>query len=333
MGFCTTLRRNTALALIAVIAAGCEAAAPAPFDPATAAADVSLLAQAFDTPLMASLDFAAADVDRETGGAGAPSTLISASRGILLAGGELPATLAGTTFAFDESSGQYVATEGGDAPESGVRFLLYAVDPSGAPLSPLAPIGAVDVIGQGAGRMRLVATSDDGSRLEYGVTASGASDDGAIRIEGALETSTGRRDFDFETHFAVTSPSSGRMTLRHSFELPARHLSLECESALRIVAGVSPEIELDLALRGSGGALDLAGGWLVGGTGSLAANANGEPWAAVEVNGSALTVTSVRPEPLPPDGVVAVERAVEAREQGIALFDRLLRPVESLVAP
>ncbi|HEX6644524.1 MAG TPA: hypothetical protein VF037_07600, partial [Gemmatimonadales bacterium] len=210
---------------------------------------------------------------------------------------------------------------------------LYAVDDGGAPLSPLATIGAVDLYGEGAGDVRLVAAGTDGSRLEYGVTSDGASDDGTIRVEGVLETTAGRRAFELETHFAVTSPSSGRMTLRHAVELPDRDLSLASESALRILAGATPEIELDLALRGPGGALDLAGAWLVGGTGSLSADANGEPWAAVAVDGPSLTVTSLGADPLSPDAVEAVARAIRTRDQGLALFDRLLRPVESLVTP
>ncbi|HEX6644731.1 MAG TPA: hypothetical protein VF037_08635, partial [Gemmatimonadales bacterium] len=121
MGFCTTLRRNAALPLAAALLAACETAAPAPFDPAIAAADVALLAGAFDTPLTASLDFAATAMDSQTAG-DTPSTLLSASRGILLAGGELPASLAGTTFAFDESAGSYVATGESGAPPGAVRF-------------------------------------------------------------------------------------------------------------------------------------------------------------------------------------------------------------------
>ena len=87
-----------------------------------------------------------------------------------------PTNFLGTTFEWDEVLGRYAMTVRAGAPATGVRFILYAVDPfSGEPATPLNEIGYLDLIDEGsasATRLGVYAETGGIARLDYTVTAS-----------------------------------------------------------------------------------------------------------------------------------------------------------------
>ena len=123
------------------------------------------------------------------------------------------------------------------------------------------------------------------------------------------------------------------MRLSETLALPARDVELACASLLLVRAGLPPELQLELTLRGPNGEVDVEGAYELGGTGALAVNVNGDSYAEVNVAGSDFTIVGTAAEPLPASGVEMLDRVVGARESGLELFDRLVRPVESLIAP
>ena len=351
MGFCTTFVRPVAVALLLATLTGCEPSAPATFDADGAAADAAALHEVFDTPLMHSLAFAAAEIDRATGGVVLDATAAPADTGSVLArhaarialrsgssasatAGELPESVAGRTFAFEPALGAYVVTDAPGAPPAGVRFLLYAVDPlSGMPAAPTLELGHVDVISEGVSQVRIQVADAGGTRLDYRVTAAGAEADRRVQVEGFTIDGASRAHFAFENRIELAGTSSGTMHLMQSLALPARDVELECASALLVRAGLPPELQLELTLRGPNGAVDVAGAYEIGGNGSLAVAVNGDSYADVRVTGTEFEIAGAAGEPLPENAVTLLDRVIGTRESGLELFDRIVRPVETLIAP
>jgi hypothetical protein len=348
MGFCTTfIRRSTIAGLLAALAA-CEQSAPAAFDPAGAAADAAVLEASFESPLLRGLAFAGAEIDRATGGAEAEGRTADADTGFsdrllrrmtgsappAFSAGELPPAVVGRTFVFDAESGMYVASESEGAPAGGVRFRLYAIDgTTGAPAEPLAAVGYADVIADGSSAVRIRVSDDTGVRLDYAVTGGGSDAESRIEVEGFAMAGTTRADFAFDSRIELTGASSGMMQLREARALPARSVSLECASVMLVRAGLPPALQLELMLRGPNGEVGLAGEYELGGTGALAVDVNGDSYATVTLAGSDRAVSGTAGEALPASALDLVDRVVSARESGLELFDRLVRPVETLIAP
>lgn len=331
--------------LLAALAA-CESSAPTAFDPEGAAADAAALHAAFETPLMQALTFAGAGIDRATGGAtdavsGARSGFadrlfhrLSGATGSRLATGELPPGVVGHTYVYDVGSGGYVVSGSAGAPPAGARFQLYAIDSgTGHPVEPLTPLGYVDVIGAGSSEVRVLVGDAAGILLDYRIASSGTGAGSRIRVEGSASTGAARADFTFDNRIELSGTSSGTMRLGQSVTLPARNVALDCASTLLVRAGLPPELQLDLMLRGPNGDLEVAGAYELGGEGVLEVDVNGASYAEVNVAGSDYTVAGTAAEPLPASAVDLLDRVVTARESGLALFDRLVRPVETLITP
>ncbi len=348
MGFCTTLLQRAAIPGMLAVLAACEPSAPAAFDPAGAAADAAALEASFETPLLQGLAFAGAEIDRATGGGDAEVVAAGAGTSVAdrllrrMAGparpnfsvGELPPAVIGRTYVFDVEAGAYVASDSEGAPAGGVRFQLYAIDAAtGAPVEPLATVGHADVLADGASAVRIRVGDDTGVHLDYRVSAGGSEAESRIEVEGFAMTGATRADFAFDNRIELTSASSGMMQLREARALPVRSVSLECASVVLVRAGIPPALQLELMLRGPNGEVGLAGEYELGGTGALAIDVNGDGYATVTVAGSEHTVSGAAGEALPSSALDLLDRVIAARESGLELFDRLVRPVETLIDP
>jgi hypothetical protein len=351
MGFCTTSLQRAAGLLLAVGVAACEQSAPAPFDAAGASADAAAVHEVFATSLLGSLDFAAAEIDRQTGGtavdaaassvASGPGSFRRLSRLLAnadappsLSAGELPSEVTGRTFELGASSGTYVMSELSGAPPDGVRFQLYAIEPgSGTPALPVTQVGYVDVVGEGPGEVQIRVADLTGVRLEYRVSASGVDAERRVQVAGFAIHGASRADFAFENTLELTGSSSGQMRLRQALDLAGRQVELDCASALLVRAGLAPELQLGLTLRGPNGEVDMAGAYELGGTGTLAVEVNGERYAAVQLSGSEYEVAGAGMDPLPESALLLLDRMIGTRDSGLEIFDRLVRPVEGLIAP
>jgi hypothetical protein len=123
------------------------------------------------------------------------------------------------------------------------------------------------------------------------------------------------------------------MRLGEMLSLPARDVALDCASVVLVRASLPPELQLEVSLRGPNGEVGIAGAYELGGNGALAVAVNGESYASVDVAGSDFTIAGTSGEPLPASAMDMLGRVVTAREAGLELFDRLVRPVETLIAP
>ena len=151
---------------------------------------------------------------------------------------QLPPAVRGTTFVIDSASLEYVADPSrAGAPGNGVRFMLYAIDPSTQQPLPGREIGYADLTDEGSPAgpgiaLRLRVVTGGITRLEYGVAVVGT--DSAATLQAAGFTTTGASRVEFrvgvvgmraadttanEVQFAIGIPSKAfhaTATLQHA---------------------------------------------------------------------------------------------------------------------
>jgi len=109
----------------------------------------------------------------------------------------------GTTFVYDPMTDEYMPDLGRtDAPETGVRFVLYEVDASGVPIL-AEEAGYADLIDEGDNSiedlaLRLQVMWYDTVILDYATTLDHDADGGALTVTGFLQGEDARLDFDID---------------------------------------------------------------------------------------------------------------------------------------
>jgi hypothetical protein len=110
----------------------------------------------------------------------------------------------GRTYVYDASLRRYVlAPERTGASASGVRFILYAVNPVTHEPIVATEIGHADLIDEGRARatgigLRLIVVSEGTTYLDYRVGIEGSPNSGALAVTGFLTDGTTRLDFDID---------------------------------------------------------------------------------------------------------------------------------------
>jgi hypothetical protein len=136
----------------------------------------------------------------------------------------IPIEARGLLFTYNETSGQYEGAQHADAPDAGIRIMLYGVDPlTWQILTPATPIGYVDLIdesGPGDNRLRVIVVRSQGSveLMNYAITHSSTASSESFSIVGTATNGTTAVNFNLsgtasETSatatFTLTAPSVG----------------------------------------------------------------------------------------------------------------------------
>ncbi len=128
----------TGAAAAAVLAACIDAGTgPRLSDPAATSAALSSVDSALTAPVVTSFGVFGSDIN--------PSPFFTGAASAAL-GPVVPDTLYGAIFTWNPDSARYFRTQTTGGPSNGVRYVLYAVDPAGGVVTPLVPIGAVDLL-------------------------------------------------------------------------------------------------------------------------------------------------------------------------------------------
>lgn len=241
----------------------------------------------------------------------------------------------GTTFVFDTLSGGYVPRfNRPGAPDNGVRFILYAVNPlTGEPVVS-AEIGHADLFDLGSATgpevaVQFIVVSDGDIFLDYSVTAVGDQTGGAVSIDGLAGRSPDRLAFDIEatsTSADASTASSVRFAIDFSetaFEVRANLASLDTSE------GETGSVDIRVRHRGStirilmdGGAGSAEASFLV--NGDLFATATGGPAGPV--------IRGADGEPLSAEEL-QVLHAIQRLAGGLSqMFGELMAPAGRLIA-
>lgn len=153
--------------------------------------------------------------------------MTAAAADVVLASPVLRLESLGKTYVYDATLQRYVvAPERTGAPENGVRFVLYAVNPVTHEPIVATEIGYADLIDDGAARptglgLRLIVVSEGETYLDYRVAIDGSANAGSLAVTGFLTDGTTRLDFNIEASGTV-GPTGATMNVAFEFAVPAR---------------------------------------------------------------------------------------------------------------
>ncbi len=343
----------TAMLLVMGLAACSHDEGPSEFNPNGMSADLTSAQGAFDSPVAASFDATGDEIAARLG-ATAPAVMSPMAALLHPAGARgyaakvarmlppessrisasvaaIPSDLLGTTFVWDVETAAYVASDRPDAPATGVRFLLYAVNPvTHQPVEPLDELGYVDVTdvttaaGSGA---RVVVYAGGVTYLDYTVIGSGNSASGTLTVSGSASNGVTRATYTLQNTIAQNS-NGMLLTLDYSLAIPTRGLRVDYTVTFGNIAPDQVAVTLDFSVSGRNGDVTLSGTYGASG-GTFSAKVNGSIFATVTLgDGADPIVTGASGAVLTAEEEGALKFILDFYDGSLVVFDNLLAPVD-----
>jgi hypothetical protein len=342
-------RSLAALALTAVVACGGDSNGPdTPFDPDGTSADVEAMGSAFDSPATAGFSVASDAIAGVLQFSPPAAAAVRAMPTKSLVGGKpgaqhyaakvakayrqpsaaaystaasVPAQYLGVTFVYNAETDQYEASELTGAPEDGVRFLVYAINPiSGAVIEPVVEVGHADIVvteSASAATVRIELVSEDVTYLDYSVGVTGGVNSATVTVSGFVSNGDDRVDFDLDTHV-----NAAALSVDYSLIVPTRSgFRIDFEGEMTSASSTS-----SLEARGPHGTVVIAGNH-EGDSGTFEVTVNGELFATVNYT------TGQEPEIVGADGQALTEQELHALGLVFAVFIQGFDFVEDLLDP
>jgi len=228
------IRKFTAVLSLAAVFAACgDSTSPEDYDPVTVNGTAQSVLRAFDgNEALVSLSvlgpamqfstaapvFSVAPFDPTTGGTAAAATRMRELREVLPSFGSsgslalFPVDLLGSTYVYNTDTDEYEIDQNATgAPDDGVRFILYAVDPIlfrvVEPLDPIGYLDLIDVSTASEDALQIVAVVGSVTYLDYTASVSQGTSSATIAAEGFLSNGTDQVDFDLSLTGSLTQVS------------------------------------------------------------------------------------------------------------------------------
>jgi hypothetical protein len=345
--------RALTAAAVTVVLVGCsQDSGPSEFNPDGTSADVTAAQSAFGSPAAASFSAVGADISMALGGApavagttalslarpGANSALYASelvrllprqSTGIQASFSAVPSGVLGTTFVWDDSAQVYVASDITGAPSSGVRFLLYAIDPvTLRPVAPLVEVGYVDLVDQStATSVSFQVKVVDGNviYLDYTVAATSSASGGVISIKGYAWNGEVRANFDLKN--TVNQSATGVVvSLEYNLTVPARNLTVSWTATFANISSTEVAVTVDLGINGTNGNVRIVGTYGAAG-GTFTVKVNGETFATITLEGSSFVITGANGQALTPAEEATLQTILDYYDHSLSGFAGLLAPL------
>lgn len=337
-----------ALALTAMAACGGDSNGPDnPFDPDGTSADIEAMGSAFDSPATAGFSVASDAIAGVLQFSPPAAAAVRAMPTKALLGGKpgtrryaekvakayrrsstaafstaasVPAEYLGVTFVYNPDTDQYEASELTGAPEDGVRFVVYAINPiSGAIIEPVVEVGHADIVvteSATASTVRIELVSEGVTYLDYSVGVTGGSTV-AVTVTGFVSNGDDRVNFDLDTHVNLTT-----LSVDYSLIVPTRSgFRIDFEGEMTSTSSTS-----SLEARGPHGTVAISGTHQ-GESGTFDVSVNGEPFATVNYT------TGLPPDIVGADGQALTEQELHALGLVFAVFAQGFDFVEDLLDP
>ena len=356
-------RSVVTVALVSLSLTGCggDSSPDAPFNPAGTSADLQAMNSTFGSDAFASFSTFSVMFDAALGGSPIISSSVAAldirakttqgmraaavrsaqrlgamlqrRQGASLQSGRVaaavPAGVAGKTFVYDANSATYVASDLTGAPNNGVRFILYAVDPvSYIPVEPLVETGHVDLIDLSAGSTqaaRVLVVSGGTTYVDYTVTATSGASSGRITVIGMVTDGTTQANINLRSTITYTAG----LTLTYSLDVPQREVSIDLSVNVSDVSQQISPINVNLVMAGPNGTIVLSGQF-TDTSGTLNIRVSGHAFATITTDGTTTTITRNDGTPLTDDEEQALEGIFEMQSSAFVSFDQMLAPVGAL---
>ena len=346
-------RSLAALALTALVA-GCggDSTAPdAPFDPAGTSSDIDAMQASFDSPAMAGYVAASGAISGTLGTSAAAAAVRAVPTKALIAGGTpaaghyaatvakayvrpsggirpslstaaIPAEYLGVTFTYNADTDQYEPSDLTGAPENGVRFMVYAVNPiSGVPIEPLVEVGYADIVTTetaSSATVRVELVSAGVTFLDYAVGVTGSATELTVTVSGFVSNGDDQVNFDLDNH--LTSTSVG---VDYNLTVPTRGgFRIDFEGA-----ATEGTVTSTLEARGPHGTVTISG-TQTSTSGTFEVQVNGELFATITTSESQPPViTGADGEPLSEAELEALAAVYAVFLEGFDFFEDLLDPL------
>ena len=344
-------RRSLVAGVLALALAACgKESGPSEFDPQGTSADMAAAEGAFASEQTSSVAAIGPDISavlygsplvaRSAALATSKPSMASArfarelaalvprpSRGIQASVASIPSEVLGTTFVWDETDHLYVASDLSGAPASGVRFVLYAVDPVQLrPVEPVVEVGYVDIIDRStASAIDVGVKVVEGNvvYLDYAVKVNATMSGGVATVSGAASNGSTVATFSLKS---TVSDNAGSpvFTVDYHVAVPSRDLSLDWTATLANISNTDVPITLDLSISGPNGNVRIAGTYGVSG-GSLTVKVNGDLLATVNLDDEPI-VTGAGGEPLTPEEEESLHTILQFYMGSTDVFASLFMP-------
>lgn len=233
-----------------------------------------------------------------------------------------PPSVQGNTYVLNPQTLQYeVDPTATGAPATGVRFVLYAVDPIlSQVVTPLQEIGWVDLIDEStatANSLHIVAVVGEVTALDYIASAQLGGGGATFTVDGTI--SDGTESVDFDLSFGVTNSS---VTVDYLISVVGRNQSIRLEAA-----GSADQASLTITLTVVNGAE----------TARLTATISaGQIEGSITHNGTVVVTFSGNednPTFVGADGAALTEREIRALHDLGELIDEMFDSLEDLLEP
>ena len=234
----------------------------------------------------------------------------------------VPEELLGVTFVYNTETDAYEASELAGAPDDGVRFLVYAVNPiNGMPIEPLIEAGYADLTtteSASAVTVRVELVSAGVTYLDYSVGATGSASAITVAVSGFVSNGDDRVNFDLDNHLTAES-----MGLDYTLVVPTRggfRIDFEGDATDGTVTS-------SIEARGPHGTVMVSGSQNATG-GSFDVRVNRELFATLTVTtGEPPVITGADGQALSPAELHALQAMYGLFVEGFDFFEDLLDPL------
>ncbi len=254
-----------------------------------------------------------------------------------------PADVVGKTFEWDFATESYLATARTGAPSTGVRFILYAIDPlTGYPANPLVEVGYLDLIdetGSGSPKLHVLVAGVGGTPVYVNYTVTLASQAAtSVQITTAGYITNGASSPD-SVRFNGTVTASGSqtgvtVTEDVSFDVNSRDIHVRNWQRVTLTQS-SLNLKISFRFEHGGEVVTLEGTLDVNETdgtvsGTITSKVDGGLFATCTVNGTStsytLTCTGADQDGLNADEQAALHNLGNAVESIGTMFEGILGP-------
>jgi hypothetical protein len=345
-------RRSLAAGILTLALAACgKDNGPSEFNPQGTSADMAAAQDAFASEQTASFSAVGDDISVVLNGApvvaSAAELMVTkpsaasarfarrlvalvpkASGGIQASVAAVPSAVLGTTFVWDETTHAYVGSDLPGAPASGVRFVLYAIDPVGSrPVEPVVEVGYVDITDHSTSTaidMGVRVVQGSVVYLNYNVKVTATASGGVVTISGTASDGTTAAAFSLKST-VNDNAGSPIITIDYQLDVPSRHLSLDWTATFANISSTETAITLDLAISGQNGDVRITGTYGASG-GNLSVKVNGGLFATVNFDDVDPVITGAGGAALTPEEEASLQAILEFYAGSPDVFASLLFP-------
>jgi hypothetical protein len=217
-----------------------------------------------------------------------------------------------------------------EAPTTGVRFILYAVNPVTDEIAePLNEIGYADLIdlsNDTQASVQLVVASGGVDYLDYTVTATGVITAPTFTIDGYITDGDTPVTFTLVAGYISTFAS---VTLTIDYDISVGDFSVSADLSLETDGQDGATVTVDVTFTNDGYPVRIFGG-VQNDVGTLQVTGDGQLFATITFTATQITVVGADGEALDQDEIAALHNLMEMIEEVFDAFDDLFNPVEFL---